>query len=169
MIALAIRAAFHFAYLIFCCVSSSGAPQMLTRWKNVAAASNVVAVCLEVCLLVRPGLTRRRGRAWSLLGDFICLHYSLCSVKCLLRKLLNVCLTGYIIDDRILVRIFGFSLWSTSSALWICRTPYTRGGRACSSLSIKFIVYVSTSSLVECSCFARTWLTTQYSPRPLRN
>ena len=47
--ALAILAAFHFAYLIFCCVSWSGLPQMLTRWKKVAAASKVVAVCLLSC------------------------------------------------------------------------------------------------------------------------
>lgn len=47
LIALTIRAAFHFAYLIFCCVSWSTGPQMLATWKNVAAASKVVAVCLH--------------------------------------------------------------------------------------------------------------------------
>lgn len=39
------RAAFHLAYLIFCCVSVSGGPQMLTRLRKVKAASNVLAVC----------------------------------------------------------------------------------------------------------------------------
>lgn len=47
LMALYIRAAFHFAYLIFCRFSGSGVPQMWTRLKKVAAASKVPAVCLE--------------------------------------------------------------------------------------------------------------------------
>lgn len=50
------RAAFHLAYLIFFCVSSSGVSQMLISWKNVAAASNVSAVCLD-----RIPCQRKRG------------------------------------------------------------------------------------------------------------
>ena len=44
--ALTIRTAFHFAYLIFDCVSASGGAQMLTSSRKVAAAWKVSAVCL---------------------------------------------------------------------------------------------------------------------------
>lgn len=81
---------------------------MLTRWKKVAAASKVVAVCLEIDRSAVALLGW--GERSSLLGDFIGLHHSLCSVECLLRKLLDVSLTGYIVDDRILARVFGFGL-----------------------------------------------------------
>lgn len=44
--ALRMRAAFHFANLIFWRTSGSGVPHSWVRSKNVAAASKVSAVCL---------------------------------------------------------------------------------------------------------------------------
>lgn len=45
LMAFVMRAAFHLAYLIFCDVSASGGPHILTRLKKVSAASKVLAVC----------------------------------------------------------------------------------------------------------------------------
>lgn len=36
----------------------------------------------------------------------------------------------------------------------------------CSSLSINLVVYSNTSTSLLCSCLARIWLTTKYSPGP---
>lgn len=62
--ALVMRAAFHLAYLIFCDVSTSGGPHMLTKLKKVRAASNVLAVCC-VTLFALMTLSALSNVSWA--------------------------------------------------------------------------------------------------------
>jgi hypothetical protein len=102
--AFTIRTAFHFAYLIFDCVSASGGPQMFTSSRKVAAAWNVSAVCLQD---VRPFPRHNWG---AKLCDLICLHCSICPLKCLQSKLLYICLASCVVHYGIIRSIVCFDL-----------------------------------------------------------
>lgn len=98
--ALRIRAAFHLANLIFLTTSGSGSPHSRVRSKNVAAASNVSAVCLR--LLVSPYNPVKDDIPRHLVGA----HRALSSLKRLLSELLNISLSRSVIDDRIIISSF---------------------------------------------------------------
>lgn len=102
--AFTILTAFHFAYLIFDCVSASAGPHMLTSSRKVAAAWNVSAVCLPRSEYIQM------ANSQVILRDLICLHGSIRSLKCLQSKLLHICLASCIIDYRIIRGIVCFDL-----------------------------------------------------------
>lgn len=166
-IARRMRAAFHFANLIFFCVSSSGGPQTDVSWKKAAAASNVSAVCLgdhdvrhclggRGCLvLMRDG---RDGREGGVPRHLVGAQHLLAAVKRLLGKLLDVGLPRRIVDYGVVVRVLRFHLvpLSASSRTW---SSGLGPPRTFSSLSIRSVVYARHSSSALCSCFERIWLT----------
>ena len=112
----------------------------------------------SVCMVLGQPKAIREG---DQLGDLVGLDHTLGAIQRLLRELLDICLSRDIICYSVLGCILVFCLPIVSMDP---RPPSTRQKPTCSSLSIRLVVYRSTSSSVVWSCFARIWLTTQYSP-----
>lgn len=103
---------------------------MLTSSRKVAAAWKVSAVCLAN-VSTYPTSTIQE---FDLLRDLVCLYSSVGSLKCLQSKILNICLSSRIVDNRIVGSIFGFDLGNANISRCELRDSlYTIPSRVCPS------------------------------------
>lgn len=137
------------------CLVVGGAPDV----DQVEKGRRRVKGCrrLSFVMLGQPTTIREE----DLLGDLVGLDDTFRPIQCFLRELLDICLSCDVVCYSVLGCVLIFCLWTVSSA---GMTSPPDGKPTCSSLSIRLVVYRRTSSSVVWSCFARIWLTTQYSP-----